>query len=315
MVSVLILSYNQEDTIEQTLQSILQQKGDFPIELVLGDDGSTDGTLARIKAICDLHEDARFTYVFIDNVTNVGLVENYKRCIRLASYDFVAVCAGDDYWIDANKLEKQVDYLQKNPEYKLVYTNFNILYHTTGKVISPNIKMVAGDIFEELLIENRIPALTVMVDKSILLEAIDKGYLNKGFAMEDYPVWLYIARKYKIGYIPDRTAMWRRHSGSISVPKSYEKQLRFDLSVNDVKWHFYAESNLQQPQLWQTIVTNYRRILDIACEQGFAELGKLAYAQLKAMKVITKKDRLKLFWLKNRLGYKIYLKLAQIKKS
>lgn len=312
MVSVVILSYNQEDTIEQTLHSILQQKGDFPIELVFGDDGSTDGTLSKIKAVCNLHGDAKFNYVFLDNVANVGLVENYKRCVRLASYDFVAVCAGDDYWIDEYKLVKQVDYLRKNPEYKLVYTNFNILYHATGKVISPDIKMVAGYIFEELLIENRIPALTVMVDKSILLEAIDNGYLNKGFAMEDYPVWLYIARNYKIGFLQDRTAMWRRHSGSLSVPSNYERQLEFDLSVNDVRWYFYVDASLNHPQILQIIIKSYKRILDIAFEEGFVDLGKKVFNQLRIMNEIKRSDQLKLFCIKHRWFYKLYVRLSQL---
>ena len=108
-ISVGVITYNQESTIRQTLDSILAQKGDFVLELVIGEDCSTDNT----RAICEefinsLTPSLVHSLVLLPSQKNLGIMANFARVMRACSGDYVGICAGDDYWCDENKLQKQL---------------------------------------------------------------------------------------------------------------------------------------------------------------------------------------------------------------
>lgn len=112
-VSVCMISYNHGKFIAQAIESILSQQTDFPIELVIGDDFSTDDTYD----IC-MHYASRDRRVrVLERDRNVGVMNNFTRTLKECGSEYVAVCEGDDYWTDARKLQKQIDFLDKNPEF------------------------------------------------------------------------------------------------------------------------------------------------------------------------------------------------------
>ena len=119
LVSVFVITYNQEQTIAQTLESILIQKGNFTLELIIGEDCSVDATAEICK---------EYQYRYPDKIklllqdTNQGLVKNYIDTLKLCSGQFISVCAGDDYWCDEYKIQKQLDFFDKNPEFGVVST-------------------------------------------------------------------------------------------------------------------------------------------------------------------------------------------------
>ena len=115
-VSVIVLTYNQENTIKRTLDSILSQKCNFNFEIIIGDDCSTDSTVR----ICQEYQSSYPTIIrLICNETNKGVVKNYYNCILASKGKYIADCAGDDYWVTTTKLQKQYDILEKDPTYKL----------------------------------------------------------------------------------------------------------------------------------------------------------------------------------------------------
>ena len=112
-ISVAIITYNQQDTIGQTLDSILCQKGDFDLEVVVGEDCSKDNTPA---ICCEYAERYPGKVVLLQEGHNLGIMRNFANTINHCTGDLIGICAGDDYWCDEYKLQKQLDYLTAHPD-------------------------------------------------------------------------------------------------------------------------------------------------------------------------------------------------------
>ena len=102
MISVVVVTYNQAATIGRTLDSILMQQCHVPFEIVIGEDCSTDDTRAICQNYAEKHPDI---IRLICNERNKGIVDNYYDCLLTCRGKYIADCAGDDFWIDTQKLE------------------------------------------------------------------------------------------------------------------------------------------------------------------------------------------------------------------
>lgn len=117
-VSVCIITYNHEKYISQAIESILIQKTNFEYEIVIGEDNSNDST----KKICQRFI-AKPNIKLVLNQHNLGMMNNFINTLKQCKGKYIAICEGDDYWIDEYKLQKQVDYLEKNPDCSMVITD------------------------------------------------------------------------------------------------------------------------------------------------------------------------------------------------
>ena len=123
LVSISCITYNHEPYIAQALNGFLMQKTSFPFEVLIHDDASTDRTADILREY-----EKKFPNLikpiyqkenqYSKGFTSVSATWNFPR----AQGKYIALCEGDDYWIDENKLQMQVDFLEKNPEYGLTYT-------------------------------------------------------------------------------------------------------------------------------------------------------------------------------------------------
>lgn len=113
-VSVIVLTYNHEKYIRQALDSILMQKVDFRYEILVGDDASTDQTAGILKAYQRQYPDVIKLQL---REKNLGATANAYELFYMADGEYISSCEGDDYWVDSNKLQKQVDFLDANPQY------------------------------------------------------------------------------------------------------------------------------------------------------------------------------------------------------
>ena len=111
-VTVVVPTYNQHDTIGRCLDSILSQKTDFPFQVQVLDDASTDGTSDIVRDYA--MRDARIVPVIRER--NMGAVDNAKERLKKVSSEFFIITEGDDYWTDGEKLQLQVDALRRHPE-------------------------------------------------------------------------------------------------------------------------------------------------------------------------------------------------------
>jgi glycosyltransferase involved in cell wall biosynthesis len=235
-VSVLMPTYNHAPYIAEAIESFLAQETSFDIELLINDDCSTDTTVAIAqKYAC---QDGRVK-VFQQS-TNQGLLRNYQFLLEQAQGEYLAVLESDDYWIDAQKLQKQVDYLDAHPTCHLSFSG--VLHLKRGQFV-PNIDAAylfntpGKTPFDHILYRNIIFSPTVCFRRS----AFDKycsvqDYIDLGFKTFDYPVWLSLLAHGDVHYLPENTAVYRVSGTSISNNKNLKKKIDFAKSVNfDIK--------------------------------------------------------------------------------
>lgn len=125
MVSVICLTYNHEKYIGAALNSFLMQRTSFPVEVIVGEDFSNDSTGHIVAEYCNKYPE---TFQIVRAGKNVGMNENFRNCLKHCSGEYIAICEGDDFWVDEFKLQKQVDFLENNPDYVLSFHDATIIF-------------------------------------------------------------------------------------------------------------------------------------------------------------------------------------------
>ena len=228
-VVIRCLTYNHQDYIADTLKGFINQNTDFPFVAIVHDDASNDKTSSIIKCFAEEYPHIILPIYELENQYSkqngsVGKVVNLA-CI-LTNADYIAMCEGDDFWIDSNKLQKQVDFLESHKEYGMCYTKVRRLKQETGCLIDewggPNTT------FKQLLVKNTIPTPTTLFRMDLYrnyLKEIEPA--NKAWKMGDYPLWLYISLNSKILFLNEISAVYRILGSSGSHNKSLSKTLAF----------------------------------------------------------------------------------------
>ncbi len=121
LVSVCCDTYNQAPFIRQTLDSLLMQETNFPYEIIVHDDASTDGTAEIVRAYADAHPDRIRAVLRETNLYSVDPKILEHAVFPLARGKYIAVCEGDDYWTSAHKLQRQADYMEAHPDCTLLF--------------------------------------------------------------------------------------------------------------------------------------------------------------------------------------------------
>jgi glycosyltransferase involved in cell wall biosynthesis len=129
LLSIVTITYNHEPFIAKTIEGVLMQQVKFPIELIIAEDCSTDGT----RAICQQYAEEYPDLIrLITSDSNVGAIANERRAMLAARGKYIAFCEGDDYWTDPLKLQKQVDFLESHPDYSVTFhrcKHYNVETH------------------------------------------------------------------------------------------------------------------------------------------------------------------------------------------
>ncbi|SEG31566.1 Glycosyltransferase involved in cell wall bisynthesis [Methylobacterium sp. 190mf] len=210
VVSVLCITYNQESFIRQTLDSILSQRTDFPFELIVGDDKSSDGTAEIIAEYATRHPNL----VAILRPENVGVVKNLDDIAGRVSGEYVAICEGDDYWTDPDKLQRQFDYMQQRPEYTLCYHPVKVVYEDMPGVatIYPE-HCAAQPTLSDLAVRNFIQTNSVFYRWRY--RGGERLEIGRGIIPADWYIHLMHAEVGRIGFLPQIMAVYRKHAGGI----------------------------------------------------------------------------------------------------
>lgn len=234
LVSVTVATYQHVNYIRACLDGILMQKTNFLYEIILGEDGSIDGTQDICKEYAAKYPDK--IRLFLRNRTLSQYVADNGRVIRFngiwnrmsARGKYIAWCEGDDYWIDPLKLQKQVDFLEKNLEYGLVHTDFNIV--NDSNIAEYRVRRTVDfseNVFNSLLLGTYdLGTLTVLFRRS-LYESLPHYYFDQNFLMGDLPLWIEFAYYSRIKYLPDKTACYRRLNNSASHSQNFNKRMAF----------------------------------------------------------------------------------------
>lgn len=204
-VSVCTITYNQGPFIAEALESILRQKVDFDFEIVVGDDASTDNTVQILKEF-----QARYPGIIrlILRDPNVGLVSNFFSTIAACTGDYIAICEGDDFWTDDNKLMRQVEFLEKNPDFAICFHRCQIVFSGMDPIPFPdyNEHTPAVTTFSDLVKGNYIHTPTCMF-RNHLFESIPPALLE--LKVGDWSLHLLNARKGNIYFMNEEMAAYR----------------------------------------------------------------------------------------------------------
>lgn len=237
-VSVIVLTYNQETKISRALDSILAQKCNFRYEIIIGDDASSDST----RAICEEYV-ARYPNVvrLMPKAPNKGIVDNYFDCFLSCRGRYVADCAGDDYWLDSNRLQRQRDYLKAYNEVVVVMSDWIISspqrreHSHDIEAYKPFQKYLKGEQAIELLLGciKGFPLLSAMMYKHQALAAAYRHNATvirrKEWMCEDFPLLVSLAAMGNFGYLPLDALVYEVGDESVSNSSSFGKQFDFYL--------------------------------------------------------------------------------------
>lgn len=235
LVTVVILTYNQERFVGQAIESAVGQVCDFPFEVLVVDDCSTDGTAEVCRRYAERYPQ---TVKFVRNEKNKGLIDNYFDTLLSVETPYIADCAGDDYWCDPHKLQRQVDILEHNSEVVLVHTNF-CCYSESEKKILPgfgaekkSINATYDDSIGDLMNQEGVPFVFVGTacfrTLAFRLAYFKNEYYfrNKDYLCEDFQLVFFLLREGVFLYEEKVTAVYRLGE-SISHSKEELKTLNF----------------------------------------------------------------------------------------
>ncbi|MCS6926701.1 MAG: glycosyltransferase [Candidatus Binatia bacterium] len=232
-ISVLVMTYNHKEFIAQALDSVLMQETDFPYEILISEDCSTDGTREIVQTYHRRFPEKIRLLLSERNLASNAVV---VRGIEAARGQYVALLDGDDYWTSPYKLQKQADFLDTHPECALCFHNA-LVVHEDGSQEPwlwtppdhPQITTLA-----HLWMGNYIATCSTMFRKG-LFPTLPAWY-ESFFPITDWPLHILNAEHGKIGYIDEVMGVYRYHSGGcysrLSQPDKLTQTLQFYQRMN-----------------------------------------------------------------------------------
>ncbi len=245
LASVIMITYGHEKYIQKAIEGIFLQKTNFPVELIIANDCSPDNTDELVKEIIK-KSPPNIQVRYTKHEANKGMNLNFIWAYQQVKGKYVAVCEGDDYWTDENKLQKQVDFLEQNLDYSISCHNIFLLNGDILSSESPYDKENIQDTYtlDDLACRNIIPTLSV-VYRHYNINFPDWYYSSP---MGDYPLMLWIAQKGKIKYFKEKMAVYRQNVGVWSGKKiNYENSfIMFDGLIEYFKDDPTVKNNLKK---------------------------------------------------------------------
>lgn len=257
LVSICCITYNHEKYIADAIEGFLMQKTDFPIEIIIHDDASTDRTPEIIRSYHERYPDLIKSIYQSVNQYSQGIKIPPTFVWPRARGKYIALCEGDDYWTDPCKLQKQVDYMEAHPECSLCchnailvdvnknslnrahvpYSIFNrAYYHGVSR------KYTAG----ELVLLDFVPTASLLFPRS-LVDELPSFYFKAIYG--DLPLRLFLAHKGYAFYMDEIMSAYRKgdkraitsilNSTRENVIKHYKGYLKILDDFNDYSNYLY----------------------------------------------------------------------------
>lgn len=232
-LSVFVVTYNQEKYIRQCLDGILMQKVNFDYEVVIGDDCSKD----RTREICEEYAKKNQCINILPVEKNMGIAKNWKRVLLACQGEYVATCEGDDYWIDDNKLQMEVDLMESDKEIGYVFTK-NAIVTTKGEFVQrdADFENVPSKMDLHLLTKLLLPShtQTICFRRELFPNPYPIEMESADYVCDVYLKYL-VASKCKIGFINRTTAVYRLGgvTGKQMDIEKYAKKRKLDLAKLD----------------------------------------------------------------------------------
>jgi glycosyltransferase involved in cell wall biosynthesis len=304
LITINVVTYQHIDYIEECLKGILMQETIFPYEIIIGEDESTDGTREICMQYAEKYPDKirlflreRKDVVYWNNIPTGSF--NVLANIFAARGKYIAMCEGDDYWIDPYKLQKQIEFMENNPGCTMC-THAAIVIDSYGNKIKAKRPSIGNKIFsiENSLIQKKREATSSFLYLAKITSNPPKWFIEAH--IKDAPLYLLCAYHGFVGYIDEFMSVYRR-----GVRDSWsfinENSLEFKISSNLSKLDIYDQFNAYSNRQYNSIIAK----------------KKLHYIK-KIVKLIKNNNALELTLLKNNLiklpvKFRIYIYYLLVK--
>ena len=236
LVSVCMTAYNHAPYIGRAIESVLAQRTSFGVELVIGEDCSTDNTLATCREYAAKYPD-RIRLVTAKH--NVGMRENYRRTALAGQGKYIAYCDGDDFWCDEEKLQRQVEALEADAEAGMCYTRSERrVEHSDKRWVYPKGAMFTA--FDDMLFNNTAENCTAVARRSLIEQyyAEVKPEEHPEWLTDDAPMWIWFAAQSRIITLERTTAVHSLLEESVSQSGNYLRRIAFCDSLVDISLWF-----------------------------------------------------------------------------
>lgn len=306
LVSVVTTTYQQAPYIRKCLDSLLNQVTDFVYEILIGEDGSSDGTREICIEYARKHPDK--IRLFLRNRELTHYTSPSGKIYRLNGLflrdkvrgKYTAFCEGDDYWYDKNKISKQVDFLKTNSEYNLIYTNYYIAKNELmfnrsiiGSLSDRFIHLNKNNFTKKLVHKNHIMLLTVLV-KSNDLKNVDKKLIasSNEIPLIDYSIFIELSQMGKFKYLRKKMAVYRILDESLSHSKDLVNRFKFIESTISISKYYNKKYNYNINNRYFKSIQLSAMLKEYASSKVYTEYFKLIIKSFKedGLLVLTPKN-------------------------
>ena len=307
LISVIIPSYNRADTVGQTIESILVQKVDADVEIVIGDDCSTDN--AR-EVLLKYKEQLPDVIRLLFHEQNMGLGANWATCVKACKGKYICNCDNDDYWHNEHKLQIQLDYMESHPECNICITNHREYNRTTGDLKECKAEIDRSvDIQTAMWYSGHFCNATIMYRADFMKAHLDLDeFIKRRLSLQDWPTWVILTAYTDIDVLPESTATWCLETVSITRPDSVERLAKRYEGDKDV-CRYLGELF---PEKFPFDENNYERLINGKLMSKAMVVGDYKAAK-KYGKNCTGVGRFKKLCSQNRVLFEIYQFLKKIR--
>lgn len=240
VVSVCMITYNHEQYLAHAIEGVISQRTAFSVHLLIAEDHSTDKT--RQVALDYAARYPEFITV-LDRPANLGMMPNFIDALNYCNGRYIALCEGDDYWDNDNKLQKQVDFLEANPDYAICFHNLRMVLadgkQLTG-LVQPAGQAETTTIYD-LAKGNFISTLSCVFRNAISLpkQSLKLPAWYAKVPIGDYCLHMLNARHGKIKYLPDVMGVYRMHgAGAWSMQNQVVRSSKLFDTLHFLKHEF-----------------------------------------------------------------------------
>ena len=227
IVVVWMVTHNHESFIQKAIESVMFQKTNFDFKLIIGEDFSKDNTRFICEKMKVKYQDK---IELVLHKQNIGSIDNaisvYEKCQK-SNAKYMALLEGDDYWTDHLKLQKQVDFLEANPDYNICFHEVGVFNQSKNKIESNNITRNVPETTDinDLAKGNYIHTPSVVMRNNFTLPK----WFNKT-SIGDWSLYMIVVNDKKIKKLDEVMAVYRVHNDSIWSQKTNEFRI-----VNTIK--------------------------------------------------------------------------------
>lgn len=251
MVSVDMITYGHENYIRQAIEGVLMQETNFEFDLIIADDCSPDNTPEIVKEIIQNHPKG-YKIKYFRHEENLGMQANGLFAADKCTGKYIALCEGDDYWTDSLKLQKQVDFLEANPDYVFCTHRYRVYLENVNE-FQNNILPVNYCAYEErqgsVEIDKTIfskdwftQPLTAVVLKEDLNKVLSKYSNFKYF--RDYHIFYLLLQQGKGACLKICSGVYRVNDGGIASSKTFYEKIIIAFLIYEEMYLYTRDSNL-----------------------------------------------------------------------